>query len=100
MNEEANNRVRNYTVIVLGKGMYVSNWGSHNGVPALFLERVVGNPGVVGEVIEEGREPQIKMDSVSSSGLVIEFHSPDAVDVLMQDIEAASRWGEQRGKVV
>lgn len=75
-------------VIQIGLGKVVSNWGVHNGVPAVFIEPVLGNPGTVGEDIGEN-EPQITKDSVSDGGIILEFHSEEGADVIIEDIQSA-----------
>ena len=76
-------------VIQLGLGKVVSNWGTHNGVPAVFIEPVLGEPGPVGDDLKGDREPQIVNHAVSDGGVIIEIHNPAGMKVLLEDFKSA-----------
>jgi hypothetical protein len=76
-------------VIEIGAGKVVSNWGTYNGFPALFIEPVLGEPGRSGDELEEGREPQIVKDSVSDEGTVLVFRGLRGAQVIIEDIQSA-----------
>lgn len=79
----------NVKVIKLGLGQVVSNWGRHNGVPAVFIEPVIGGPGAIGATLSGDRETQIKNDSISDGGVVIEIHDIRGLHVLLEDFASA-----------
>jgi len=76
-------------VVHLGLGKVVSNYGTHFGVPSVFIEPVRGDAGPVGEKVEDGREPQITKDSISDGGVILVLHSKDGADVVIDDIRKA-----------
>lgn len=76
-------------VIHIGQGKVVSNFGTHFGVPCVFIEPVSGDAGEVGQKVEEGREPHITSDSVSDGGILLVLHGREGADVLVEDIRAA-----------
>jgi len=78
-------------VIKLGLGEVVTNWGTHNGVPAVFIEPVLGDAGDVGEQVSGNRESQIKNDSVSDGSVVIEIHNIRGLHVLLEDFASATQ---------
>lgn len=76
-------------VIHVGRGEVVSNWGTYEGSPAVFIEPVVGNAGTIGEKVTEGVQPQIVNDGVSDGGVVIVIHDKAGLDVLLEDFASA-----------
>lgn len=76
-------------VIEIGVGKVVSNWGEYEGHPAIFIEPVVGEPGVPGEQLGDGRESQIRKDAVSDGGTVLVFKGLRGAEVLIEDIQSA-----------
>jgi|HubBroStandDraft_1064217.scaffolds.fasta_scaffold282356_2 hypothetical protein len=89
MKDDLNNIREGVRVVKLGLGIVVSNWGMSNGVPSVFLEPVLGEPGQNGQKVEDGREPQIKADSVSHGGIIFELHDPVGVEVFIEDLRSA-----------
>ena len=76
-------------VMEFGEGKLVCSFGKYFGQPCVFIQPVVGALGVVGEKLEEGREPQIDKDSVSSGSVVLVFHNQSGLDVLLNDNNTA-----------
>jgi hypothetical protein len=76
-------------IVHLGQGGVVSNWGTYHGLPCVFIEPVVSTPGIVGEKVPDGAEPQITKTSVSSGGIVFVIHNPEGAKVVMEDFQSA-----------
>jgi hypothetical protein len=73
-------------VIRLGLGSVVCNYGTYEGKPALFLEPVLGEPGLTGEKVPDGREPQIVPDAIAT-GTIIQMNSVEGARVLLEDLQ-------------
>lgn len=76
-------------IIDIGVGKVVSNWGTYDGFPALFIEPVLGEPGRSGDDIECGREPQIVKNAISDGGTVLVFRGLRGAQVIIEDIQSA-----------
>jgi len=76
-------------VIQLGLGKVISNYGTHNGVPSVFIEPVLADAGELGADLTGDREPQITKNSVSAGGLIIEIHEERGLKVLLEDFQSA-----------
>jgi hypothetical protein len=87
--QEWQNLNKGVQVIHLGQGKIVSNFGTHFGVPCVFIEPVRGDAGEIGQKVEDGREPQITSDSVSEGGVILVLHSKEGAAVVIEDIQSA-----------
>lgn len=85
------------TIIRLGKGEVVSNWGSHNGVPAIFIEPAKPS-GDVGCEVCNGEQPHIHRDCVADGGIVIEIHDPAGFQIVVEDGYSALGMNRKQGK--
>jgi hypothetical protein len=79
--------MENVTVIELGLGEVVSNYGTYEGKPAVFLEPVSalgipnGQPGL--------SAPETPKDSVAPGTVILRIHSAPGAHVVMEDIVSA-----------
>jgi hypothetical protein len=81
--------MENVKVIEIGLGEVVSNWGTYEGKPALFIEPVTV-AGVVGQHAPDGPKHEVQPNST-----IIRFHSPAGALVLMEDmLTAINRGGD------
>lgn len=73
-------------VVRIGLGEVVSNWGTYEGIPALFIEPAT-RAGIVGEK-EFPDSEEIKTD-VRDGGIILQFHNANGADILIEDINSA-----------
>jgi hypothetical protein len=81
------NDMENVTVIELGLGEVVSNYGTYEGKPAVFLERVsaLGIPnGKPGE-----SAPDSPKNAVAPGTVILRIHSAPGAHVVMEDMVSA-----------
>lgn len=78
--------MENVTVIHFGLGEVVTNWGTFEGHPAVFIEPAIV-PGAVGER-ETDDEHEVR-NAVRPGTIVLQFHNPDGAAILKQDIDSA-----------
>jgi hypothetical protein len=75
--------MENVKVIEIGLGQVVSNWGTYEGKPALFIEPVP----VAGKVGQQG--PELPKHELTPNSTIIRFHSAKGANVIMEDILSA-----------
>lgn len=76
-------------IIKIGLGNYVTNHGTYDGFPALFIEPVVGDGGTTGAKLKHGEQPHIKLDAISDAGTVIIFAGVEGAKVVLDDMQSA-----------
>lgn len=79
--------MENVTVIELGLGEVVSNYGTYEGKPAVFIEPVsaLGIPN--GEAGQSA--PDTPRDGVAPGTVILRIHSPVGAHVVMEDMVSA-----------
>lgn len=81
--EAARSEKQKAKVVRLGRGEIVSNYGTYNGSPAVFLEPA-DTPGKVGENAQGYEKNELRAGSV-----VIVLDDLSGADVLMEDLNSA-----------
>lgn len=81
--------MKDVKVVTFGEGKVTCNWGTYEGFPAVFIEPVMGQPGVVGDVVPNGFEGDKKGD-VRDGGVILQFKNASGMHVLLEDIGIAS----------
>jgi hypothetical protein len=89
MEKQATSIGENVKIVHLGKGAVVSNWGTYGGLPAVFIERVLADPGTVGDLVKGETEPQIANDKVTDDGLILVLHNPEGAAIVIEDLQSA-----------
>ena len=79
--------MENVTVVELGIGEVVSNYGTFEGKPAVFLEPVkalgfqIGQPGKTA--------PETPSDGVAPGTVILRIHASEGAHVVMEDLVSA-----------
>lgn len=89
--------MENTRIVRFGLGQVVSNWGTYEGKPAVFIEPVLGEPGVCGDDLLGDREPQIlgktEVGPLSDGAIVLVLDGDiRGAEVLLEDIHSAMRF--------
>jgi hypothetical protein len=77
------------TIIKLGLGETVSNWGTHNGIPSVFIEPAVNHSGEVGRELRKDEQTHILPTSICDGGTIIEIHDMKGAEILIEDMRRA-----------
>jgi hypothetical protein len=81
--------MENVKVVTFGEGKIISNWGTYEGHPAVYLEPVLGEPGIVGEVTPSLENNDL--DKVRDGGVILQFKSSHGMRILLEDIGMAGK---------
>lgn len=73
-------------VVKFGLGEVVSNWGTYEGMPCVFLEPADA-PGAIGDVA--AGYSGIGENPLRPGTVVLQFHKREGVKILLEDIHTA-----------